>query len=108
MRPGQFGFCGVRGNHEGRLVSYNYGPEVARQLTPMTSLGGVEKQDWSAKALAVAALAKAGYLDPSQYAAIDKELNLPVREVAPAPQPTGAPPSPTAAADEDEEDANAE
>lgn len=28
MRPGQFGFCGVRGNHEGRLVSYNYGKSV--------------------------------------------------------------------------------
>jgi len=28
MRPGQLGFCGVRGNHEGRLVSYNYGKSV--------------------------------------------------------------------------------
>lgn len=28
LRPGQLGFCGVRGNHEGRLVSYNYGKSV--------------------------------------------------------------------------------
>jgi hypothetical protein len=65
------------------LVAYNYGPDAARMLTPMVSLGGVEKQDWSAKAMAIAALTKAGYLDPSQYAAIDKELNLPPRAAMP-------------------------
>jgi pyruvate formate lyase activating enzyme len=27
-RPGQLGFCGVRGNHEGALVSYNWGKSV--------------------------------------------------------------------------------
>lgn len=87
------------------LVSYNYGPEAARALTPHASLGGVEKQDWGAKALAVAALAKVGYLDPSQYAAIDKELNLPARQAQPEPTPEkGQPPAPP----DDEEQADGE
>lgn len=91
------------------LVSYNYGPDASRSLTPTASLGGVEQQDWSAKALAVAALAKAGFLDPSQYAAIDKELNLPVREAAPDPQPSPAATPPAVEADDEEdEDSDAE
>lgn len=65
------------------LVSYNYGPDAARRLTPNASLGSVEKQDFNAFALAIAALAKVGYLDPSQYAAIDQQLNLPAREAMP-------------------------
>jgi hypothetical protein len=85
------------------LVSYNYGPDASRMLTPNANLGSVEKQDFNAFALAIAALAKVGYLDPSQYAAIDAQLNLPAR---------AAPPEPTAAAaaddDQDEEDQEAD
>lgn len=61
------------------LVAYNYGPDAARQLCPSVSLGEVEQWDFAAMATAVAQLARASYLDPSQYAGIDKMLNLPVR-----------------------------
>lgn len=66
------------------MIAYNYGPEVARQCTPHVSLGSVERQDLAAMLTAVAQLARAGYLDPSQYAALDAQLNLPPR-AAPAP-----------------------
>lgn len=61
------------------LVAYNYGPRAARQLTPLCELGGTERQDWAAEANAVAQLARAGYLDPSQLAGIDARLGLPER-----------------------------
>lgn len=66
------------------MVGYNYGAEAARMLTPSVSLGSVERQDLAAMMTAIAQLARAKYLDPSQLAAIDAQLNLPVREnVAP-------------------------
>lgn len=61
------------------LISYNYGSEAARTLTPNVSLGSVEQQDFAAFATAIAALAKSGYLDPSQYAGVDEKLGLPPR-----------------------------
>lgn len=77
------------------MVSYNYGPDAARQFTPTCSLGSVERQDLAAMMTAVAQLARAGYLDPSQYSELDSQLNLPIREAAPEPQPPqgGQPPS---------------
>ena len=90
------------------LVSYNYGPEAARQLTPNCSLGSVEKQDFNAFALAIAALAKVNYLDPSQYAAIDEKLNLPARETAPEIAQPGTPPPADDADDQEDEDADVE
>ncbi len=82
------------------LVEYNYGQEAAKRLTPSVSLGEVEQHDFAAMANAIAALAKAGYLDPSQFAGIDTELGLPPRQVAPE---TGA--TDITADDEEDEDA---
>jgi hypothetical protein len=79
------------------LVSYNYGPDAARSLTPMVSLGSVEQQDWSDRALAVAALAKSGYLAPEHYAEIDASLGL-----SPRALPSGTP-APVADDEEDED-----
>jgi hypothetical protein len=82
------------------LVEYNYGPEAARQLCPMVSLGEVEQWDFAKMATAIAALAKSSYLDPSQYAGTDKMLNLPPRAAEPA-----TPATPGDGADEaDDED----
>jgi phage gp29-like protein len=69
------------------MVAYNYGPDAARTLTPTVSLGSVERQDLAAMMTAIAQLARAGYLDGSQYQAIDAQLNLPVREAAPEEPP---------------------
>lgn len=71
------------------LVAYNYGEQAARQLTPCVSLGEVEQFDFAATATAIAQLARASYLDPSQHAGIDTMLGLPPREAQPAQ--TGAP-----------------
>jgi len=51
-------------------------------------------------------LAKVGYLDPSQYAAIDEKLNLPARETA--PEQPAQPGTPPADDDQEDEDADAE
>lgn len=78
------------------LVAYNYGDTVARQLTPTISLGEVEQFDFAAAATAVAQLARASYLDPSQYAGIDTKLGLPPREAQPdsGAAPGQTPPAP--------------
>lgn len=89
------------------LVGYNYGPEAARQLTPMVSLGEVEQWDFAKMATAIAALAKAGYLDMSQFPGTDKMLNLPPRAAQPTtpPEPQGDGGEPQNQGDEqDEED----
>lgn len=70
------------------LVAYNYGWPTARALTPIVSLGSVESQDFAKVATAIALLARAGYLDASQYAGIDAQLNLPARAAQPATEPT--------------------
>jgi len=69
------------------LVEYNYGPDAARMLCPTCELGGTERQDWASEANAVAQLARARYIDPSQFAGIDARLGLPERaEMTPAEQ----------------------
>lgn len=69
------------------LVAYNYGPDAARMLCPTCALGDTEHQDWAAEATAVAQLARAGYIDPSQFAGIDARLGLPERaEMTPEEQ----------------------
>lgn len=91
------------------LVSYNYGPDASRQLTPLVSLGSVEKHDFAAFATAIANLAKSGYLSPSQYAGVDEKLGLPPRAAEPetAPGQPGAPPR-VAIDEEDQEEDNAD
>jgi hypothetical protein len=66
------------------------------ELTPKVSLGQVEQQDFSATANAIAALNKAGYLDPSQFPGVDTLLSLPARDPAAlaTPPPAQTPPAP--------------
>lgn len=59
-------------------VRMNHGPDAER-LTPRASVGEVDRTDVDAIRLAVAALATAGYLDPSQLPALDREMDLPAR-----------------------------
>lgn len=66
-----------------RAVAYNYGPD-ARRLAPKVSLGGTEQEDIAKVWTAVAALATAGYLDPSQLARLDVQVNLPERDTVEA------------------------
>jgi phage gp29-like protein len=80
------------------LVKWNKGKAVADKLAPRVTLNPTEQQDWADRATALAALVSSGYLDPSQYAKMDEELNLPPR-AAPAvqtPGALGAPPDATA------------
>ncbi len=60
-------------------VRYNYG-DAALPLLPRVALGDVERVDFVATANAIANLST-NYLDPSQYAGIDRMLNLPQRVV---------------------------
>lgn len=89
------------------MVTYNYGPDAARQLTPSVSLGSVERQDQAAFMAGVAALARSGYLDPSQYGALDRQMNLPPRDpgARPRPAPPPAPPEDDDAQDQGDADA---
>ncbi len=84
-----------------QLVRFNYGERAAQELTPKATLGQVEQQDFSETANAVAALTKAGYLDPSQWPKVDELLNLPPR--AEAPEATEKPDD---AQDDDPDDDN--
>lgn len=70
------------------LVQYNWG-DAARPLVPAATLGIVEQIDVAALANAMAALARAQYLHPSQLAGIDQLLGLPPRVVAPGEAPAG-------------------
>lgn len=90
------------------LVSYNYGPEAARQLTPLVSLGEVEQHDFASMATAIAALARVNYLDPSQFAGIDTQLNLPPRANTPEATPAIPEPAPDSQGDQEEEADDAE
>lgn len=98
------------------MVAVNYGDTAAAKLTPTVSLGVVEQQDMAALYTAVANLARAGYLHPSQYSELDERLNLPPRDMAqvqaereqamqvqqqPPPSPQNDP-----ANDEEDDDAN--
>lgn len=84
------------------LVKYNYGDEAARMLCPMISLGEVEQFDFAATATAIAQLARASYLDPSQYAGVDSMLSLPPRDSQ--PEERAAPPAPATEDDMEESD----
>lgn len=72
------------------LVRYNYGDALA-PLTPLVSLGETEQEDIAKLITAFAQLQGSGYLDPSQYAGVDRQLNLPPR--AAAPNQPAAPPA---------------
>jgi hypothetical protein len=77
-------------------VGYNWGAAAAR-LTPIPSLGATEQRTLPALMNAVANLQRAGYFHPSQLAAIDTQLGLPVRD------PTSAAAAPADAAEPAEE-----
>lgn len=70
------------------LIRYNFGPNL-KMFVPKLSLSHGDGFPPSAEQIAL--LSSAGYLDPSQYDAIDSMLGLPHRKpgtVAPAPAPT--------------------
>ena len=77
-------------------IRYNYGDQAAR-LTPRVSLGEVEQEDIAKVWSSVAQLESSGYLHPSQLAALDKRVGLPVRvlEEEPAPETPGQPSQPS-------------
>lgn len=59
------------------LLAYN--SAAWSQYPPVISLGGIEAEDRTAAWNALAALERAGYIDPSQYPTLDAENGLPVR-----------------------------
>ena len=67
-------------------VRYNYG-DRALALLPRVSLGDIDKVDLPTMASAIAGLST-NYLDPSQYAGIDRMLGLPERTVTRRPVTT--------------------
>jgi hypothetical protein len=79
-----------------QMIRFNFGEQASLELTPKVSLGQVEQQDFSATANAIAALNKAGYLDPSQFPGVDTLLSLPARDPAAlaTPPPAQTPPAP--------------
>lgn len=74
------------------LVRYNYGDKLA-PLTPLVSMGDVETEDRAKLITAFAQLMASAYLDPSQLAGIDQQLNLPPRTAVPAEPPPPPPPA---------------
>lgn len=70
------------------LVRYTYG-DRALPLVPAVSLGVVEQTDLAALATAIAQLARAQYLHPSQYAGLDQLLGLPPRDTQQDPAGPG-------------------
>jgi hypothetical protein len=89
------------------LVAYNYGETAARQLTPTVSLGEVKQFDFASVAGAIAQLASSSYLDSSQFAGIDRMLNLPPRVVEEEPAGTDVPPPPPAEEEDQGQEENA-
>lgn len=102
------------------LLAYNDASWA--QYPPVVSVGGVEAEDRTPAWNAAAALERSGYIDPSQYQALDAELGLPVRtpdevearrarKAAPPPAPPVAEPTqrpgPDPAEDDDEEGGDA-
>jgi hypothetical protein len=83
-------------------VRYNWG-DAAQRLTPVPTLGTTERHDVVALMNAAANLARAKYFHPSQLAAVDELLGVPVRDLT---QDAGAEPAaaePEADEREDEE-----
>jgi hypothetical protein len=85
------------------MVAYTYGEEAAASLTPVPSLGSVERRDVAKMATAIAAMAKQGLIFPSQLPGIYAQLNLPVPVVGEAPVGAPKPATPAAETDEDDE-----
>lgn len=84
------------------LVRYNYG-DAALPLVPRASFGEVEQTDLPGLARAVADLARAQFIHPSQYAGLDEMLGLPPRDLdsaVPAAPPLTPEPNPDDADDD--------
>lgn len=58
-------------------VELNFGKEDAHAYTPMPSFGDTEKKDFATDAIAIAQLARSGFIDPSQKPGISRRLGLP-------------------------------
>lgn len=65
------------------LVTYNWGKDVARRLTPKVHLAGVPQHNWASDASAVATLVSSQFLDRSQFPELDARLGLPRRSPTP-------------------------
>ncbi len=80
-------------------IGYNWG-DKAKALCPKASLGTTTKHDFAALATPIAVLFQSGYFHPSQLPAMDRALDLPVRDADEAPplpqQPPAQPPLPAA------------
>lgn len=74
-------------------VIRNWGEDKA-ELTPRVSLGATEHQDLAALMNAIAALARIGYLHPSQLPYVDGLLGLPVRDMSTGSDPMPLRPKP--------------
>ncbi len=98
-------------------LRWNFGDEAA-ELCPKVLMSAAEEADLASLATAVASLKTSGYLSPSQYAALDQLLGIPIRtpeeteqlkqnaivpEVEPGTDPTKDP-----ANDPDKDDTNDE
>jgi hypothetical protein len=80
VRQAKRAVCGMlRRDVLRELVRVNYGEAAARDLTPIPSLGSVEAPDRAGMLTAVATAYRYGYIDDSQKAGLDAELNLPAR-----------------------------
>jgi hypothetical protein len=80
VRQAKRAVCGMlRRDVLRELVRINFGETAARDLTPIPSLGSVEAPDRAGMLTAVATAYRYGYLDDSQKAGLDAELNLPAR-----------------------------
>lgn len=60
-----------------RVVSINYGVEIAREFTPRSTMARIATPDLAALAPGIAALEQSGYLHWSQKPGIDEMLGLP-------------------------------
>lgn len=74
-------------------VVRNWG-EGAAEMTPQVSLGTTERQDLAALMNAVAALARIGYIHPSQLPYVDTLLGLPARDLSKGGDPMPLRPKP--------------
>ena len=76
-----------------QIILCNYGEDIANRLCPTFVLGQIaDEPDWAQQASSVATLVSSGFLDPSQYVALDDRLGLPARNPAKAPAPSPEPP----------------
>lgn len=59
-----------------RQNEWNYGPDIARRLTPLVDLGGTEHQDFAANSAGVATLFQSSYFTEEQLAETDTFLGF--------------------------------